>query len=169
MSNANTTQPSHLAHRLTANVKLLHKAALVSNNQVLILKRSNQAVSRPGKWDLPGGNSEWPVALQDNAKNIHQEDVAREIKEETSLSVPASNFLVHNLVYFATYFNADKQIYSVNCGWQVKDVIQQDQTQVEISSEHTDYRWISLSELTDYDFGPEDRDFEITTIQRAFK
>lgn len=156
-----------IPHQLTENVKLLHKTAIVVSNQVLILKRAADSKSRPGKWDLPGGNSEWPSNENDFVKNLHQLDIAREIKEETGLLVKPEIFAVENLVYFATYFNPQEQIYSINCGWQVRDVIEAPQDTVQISAEHTQYEWINLPQLNDFDFGPKERDFEKVTIRRA--
>jgi 8-oxo-dGTP pyrophosphatase MutT (NUDIX family) len=160
-------QITRIPHQLTQNVKLLHKAAIVVGGKVLILKRSADAKSRPQKWDLPGGNSEWPAQANDFAKNLHQADIAREIQEETGLLVDPQIFTVENLVYFATYFNPAKQLYSVNCGWQVLDIIKPPLESVKLSSEHTQFQWIRLNKLDNYDFGPKDRDFEMETIRRA--
>ncbi len=160
-------QITRIPHQLTQNVKLLHKAAIVFNNQALILKRAADAKSRPEKWDLPGGNSEWPAQITDNVKNLHQTDIVREIHEETGLAVDPQVFTVANLVYFATYFNSENQLYSVNCGWRVRDVVEAPLESVKLSSEHTQYQWIQLNQLDNYDFGPKDRDFEIETIRRS--
>ncbi len=156
-----------IPHQLTETVKLLHKTAIVTAGQALILKRAADSKSRPGKWDLPGGNSEWPSNQNDFAKNLHQLDIAREIKEETGLVVKPEVFTVDNLVYFTTFYNPQQQIYSINCGWQVRDVLEAPQDTVQISAEHTQYEWIHLSQLDEFDFGPAERDFEKATIRRA--
>lgn len=165
--------PAKIKHQLTSNVKLLHKVALVFEDRVLILKRAADAKSRPEKWDLPGGNSEWPTDTSSNLINPHQEDVAREISEETGLEVSKTEFSKENLVYFATYFEAEREIFSVNCGWVVyldKFLTNSDSaSSVKISSEHTDYQWITLDELVQYDFGGPDRDYETAIIRLALK
>jgi 8-oxo-dGTP pyrophosphatase MutT (NUDIX family) len=153
-------------HRLTEKVKLLHKVALVYQDKVLVLKRAENSASRPGKWDLPGGNSEWPTAASEIQKNLHQQDIAREIKEETGIKINADAFLEDNLVFFATFFEPDQQVYSINCGWGVPLKLDSE-PKVKISHEHQAYKWISLDELTNLDFGPADRDFEQLTIKRA--
>ncbi len=163
MMSANLKVP----HQLTHNVKLLHKVALVVEDEVLILKRSPQAKSRPGKWDLAGGNSEWPHHLSQAELNPHQLDVAREIKEETGIEVDPAWFSFDNLVYFATYFSPKKEIFSVNCGWQVTDLTAEAKQRVTISAEHTDYAWITLDQLDQYDFGGSDRDYETKIIRRV--
>jgi 8-oxo-dGTP pyrophosphatase MutT (NUDIX family) len=162
MSNSTTFSP----HQLTANVKLLHKAAIISQNKVLILKRSPSAFSRPGKWDLPGGNSEWPTKVSQPTINLHQQDIVREIQEEVNLQLDPQLFTEDNLVYFATYFEPDRQVYSVNCGWKAS-IKQALASTVKLSQEHTDLAWISLSQLDQYDFGGRARDFETKIIRRV--
>ncbi len=160
-----------IKHQLTSNVKLLHKVALVFQDKVLTLKRASDASSRPGKWDLPGGNSEWPENKGTNEINPHQLDVSREIEEETGFDVPTDTFTLQNLAYFATYFEAEREIFSVNCGWIVslEEFLSDHETtpQATISSEHTDYQWITLDQLDQYDFGGPERDYETAIIRRA--
>lgn len=157
-----------LAHQLTQDVKLLHKVALVSKNKILILKRSLNAKSRPGKWDLPGGNSEWPAEQAVNQVNLHQDDLVREILEETGITLSTESFLINNLIYFATFYEANRQIYSINCGWVVKlDRYLEELPSVLISNEHQDFTWITLSQLNEYDFGGPNRDYETAIIRKA--
>lgn len=157
-----TTAP----HQLTTHVKLLHKVALISNNKVLILKRAEQALSRPGNWDLPGGNSNWPFSVQAPTINLHQQDIVREIQEETGIVVSTPQFTEKTLVYFATFFEPDRQVYSINCGW----VIQLTPAQtppIQISAEHTEFAWITLDQLEQYEFGGVNRDYETKIIRQA--
>lgn len=159
-----------LKHQLTQDVKLLHKIALVADDQVLILKRSPTASSRPEKWDLPGGNSEWPADQSTIQINLHQPDLVREVQEETGIILGEKDFLIENLVYFATFFEPDKQLYSINCGWVVQlNYDFKDQPEIKLSLEHTDYSWISLSQLDYYDFGGLERDYETAIIRKALK
>lgn len=153
-------------HQLTSKVKLLHKVAIVSQKKVLILKRSVSAFSRPGKWDLPGGNSEWPSQLNEPTINLHQQDIVREVYEETGLKVAPETFNKDSLVYFATYFEPDREVYSINCGW-VVELESASTSTVKISQEHTEFAWISLEDLPNYDFGGNQRDFETCIIRRA--
>jgi 8-oxo-dGTP diphosphatase len=158
------TNSLHLPHQLTPHIKLLHKVGLVYQGKVLILKRADNVKSRPSKWDLPGGNSEWPQNIAVKELNPHQQDVAREIEEETGLKIAAADFTLKNLIYFSTYFEPNKQIFSINCGWQA--VLTDDSLpQITISNEHTEYVWITLSELENYDFGGPERDYETKIIR----
>ena len=164
MSKKSTFSP----HQLTDNVKLLHKIAIFNQDKVLILKRSDDAFSRPGKWDLPGGNSEWPAITSQQKINLHQQDIVREIKEEINLQLDFQHFTEKNLVYFATYFEPDRQVYSVNCGWKA-EIGDNAISTVRLSDEHTDLAWIKLAQLDQYDFGGKERDFETKIIRNVLQ
>lgn len=138
-----------IPHQLTENVKLLHKIVIKSGDRILLLKRSQEARSRPGCWDLPGGNSEWPETTS-SGFNLHAHDVLREIKEETSIEADVDLINQSNLVYFATYFDATKQIFTIICGWKIKFG---DQPAVALSNEHTEYIWADVAHLDSFDFG----------------
>jgi len=136
-------------HRLTDQVKILHKVAIVSNNQVLLLKRHGAAHSRPSKWDLPGGNAEWPVeSSQVLLEHLHRADATREVQEETGMILDEAQ--ITDPIFFDTFFETEKQVYTVVVGWLIKFA---NQPQVILSSEHTEFAWVSLSELKEYDFG----------------
>ncbi len=136
-------------HRLTNQVKILHKVAIVSNNQVLLLKRNAQAHYRPEKWDLPGGNAEWPTESDRVLlEHLHRGDAAREVQEETGMTLDEAQFITP--IFFDTFFETEKQLYTIVVGWLIQS---QRQSEVILSSEHTDSAWVSLTELQDYDFG----------------
>ncbi len=140
---------SFIPHMLTSNTKLLQKAVLFFDKKVLLLKRSLDSKSRAGKWDLPGGNSEWPQVNKD-LENSYKQDIVREIKEETCIDVSQDVFEYDNICYFGTYFQAQKQVYTIIVGW---SILLEKKEDVRISNEHIDFRWVSKQELDDYDFG----------------
>ncbi|HEX9817477.1 MAG TPA: NUDIX domain-containing protein [Patescibacteria group bacterium] len=152
---------------LTDTVKFLQKAAIIHEGKVLILKRLKNAQYRPGAWDLPGGNAEWPTSGQ-NLTDQHAQEVAREIEEETGISVKPTNFTDENLVHFTTYFEANRPLYSLICGWRV-ELIDQDPNAIVLSDEHTEWAWISPTELDAYDFGEPVGTYVKTIIRNAFK
>jgi len=160
-----------MKHQLTEKVKFLHKVAIVRNNQgqkeLLLLKRNSDSISRPNAWDLPGGNVEWPSSGQESFANLHQLDIAREVKEESNLSVEPSLFDLRHLIYFASYFEADKDVYSINCAWYL-DFSETDQAEIKISKEHQDFVWLSLNDLDNYDFGGDRGQFIKDIINKAF-
>jgi len=160
-----------MKQQLTDRVKFLHKVVIINSAsgqpQALILKRASDASSRPNAWDLPGGNAEWPAKMQESAANLHQLDIAREVKEESHLTVDPKLFNLDHLVYFSSYFEADRQIYTIICGWAV-EFRETDQADISISDEHQAQAWISRDELDDYDFAGEKGQFIKEMISSAF-
>lgn len=153
---------------LTENVKFLQKAAIAHEGKVLIMKRSEHSESRPGGWDLPGGNAEWPAHTQPTA-DVHREDIAREIKEETGWSFDPALFTDENLVHFMTYFEPAKSQYAFICGWRVMAPTEFDPQTLQLSNEHSDFKWILLSELDSYDFIEPAGAFIKTIIRNALQ
>lgn len=137
--------------QLADKVKFLQKAALVHEGKVLIMKRSDQAVSRPGGWDLPGGNAEWPT-LTELTANVHRAEIVREVIEETGWSFDENIFSDENLVHFSTYFEPARPNYAFICGWRVLVPTGFDPSTIKLSPEHKEYKWISVAELDTYDF-----------------
>lgn len=156
----NSTYP----HQLTENVKLLHKIAIIAGGEVLLLKRAMDSTNRPGCWDLPGGNSEWPETTI-SGFNLHAHDVVREIKEETHILADSTSINQTALIYFSTYFDANKQIYTVICGWKLT---LDNQPQVILSHEHSEYIWAEVAHLDSFDFGGAKGEFIKNIITNAF-
>jgi len=142
-----------LAHQLTAHVKLLQKAVLLSDDKVLILKRHPDSATRPNCWDLPGGNSEWPTNITTFTRGLHLQDLCREIEEETGIAVDPESVFRRDLVYFDTTFEPEKEMFTILCGWRHKLSGEQTLPPVATSSEHTEYQWVDPADLDQYDFG----------------
>lgn len=139
-----------IAHQLTENVKLLHKVVITADGKVLLLRRSSSAKTRPGKWDLPGGNSEWPVKYDTFANGLHRADIVREIQEETGLTANPDNFSAENLIYFDTTFEPEKQMFTIICGWHwPTNTVKK----IKISNEHQEAQWVGWEDIEHYDFG----------------
>jgi len=154
--------------QLTNDVKLLQKAVLKHSDRFLLLKRSTSENSRPLKWDLPGGNSQWPE-VSENTFGLHKMDVVREIKEETGIEVSLDRIKKENLSFFETFFDVKKEVFSVIIGWKVELPLDFDESSVRISNEHIEYRWVSLDELSDFDFGGKKGEFIVRMIKNACK
>ncbi len=158
---------------LQANVKLLQKAVLIHDGKFLILQRNEQAKSRPLCWDLPGGNSEWPEAIinsngaAQNQENLHQKDIAREILEETGITVFDEHFTFENMVLFRTFFEASSEVYSIITGWKVELPDDFERSLVQLSDEHINHKWVTFDELNEYDFGNKKGEFIKDVIRAA--
>lgn len=162
---------TNLAHQLTRQVKLLHKAVIINQDQVLILKRVAEVKSRPNCWDLPGGNSEWPASNTVSQFNLHQLDIKREIQEETGFLADQRIFDLPHLIYFSTFFDQTAEVYSIICGWRVLaseiENFKANQVQIQIK-EHSQYSWVNQANLSNYDFGQAKGKFLIEIINHAF-
>lgn len=135
-----------LNHQLTENVKVLQKAVLIHDGKCLVLKRSEKSQSRPGKWDLPGGNVEWLQEKQ-NVRDPHVAELLRELVEETGIIV--NDFDLENC-HVGTFFNAGEDMYTIILGWKIH---LSQIPEVKLSDEHTEYAWMALHEGPNYDFG----------------
>jgi 8-oxo-dGTP diphosphatase len=96
--------------------------------EFLLLRRSENSRTNPGKWDLPGGKV--------NPDESLKEGVVREVWEETGISiVPGDiagevNFELPKKRVIAIVFNG---------GYVVTDV--------KLSDEHREYAWVSLEDI----------------------
>ncbi len=160
-----------MKQQLTDRVKFLHKVAIIRYNeglkQALILRRNNDASSRPGAWDLPGGNAEWPELRQKSVANLHQADISREVKEESNLLVNKDIFDLQHLLYFSSYFETDRQVYTIICGWGLF-FTETDQAEIKISDEHQDLAWISQDQIDNYEFAGEKGQFIKEILHQTF-
>lgn len=155
-----------LPHQLTDHVKLLQKAVLIHHGEALLLKRSPASKSRPGKWDLAGGNSEWPE-IEESVFGLYRQDIAREIHEETGLTADPKYFDLDQLIFFDTFFDFNKQIYSVICGWKYELPTDFERTQIKLSPEHSEVQWLKLGNLNAVDFGGEHGEFLKRMVEKS--
>jgi 8-oxo-dGTP pyrophosphatase MutT (NUDIX family) len=157
-----------IAHQLTQNVKLLQKVALVQSGDVLVGRRAADPVRRPGCWDLPGGNSEWPEEGRVGF-GLHREDLVREILEETGVKVLSESIQHENMNFFETFFDAGKQVFSIIAGWRIELPEEFDRSGITLSSEHTESAWVSQDRLEMFDFGGEKGAFVKEIVSAALK
>ncbi len=124
-----------------ADFKIAVKALIVNDGKLLILKRANNDIHKPGIWEIPGGRT-----LDDEEP---EEALIRETKEETGLDIE-----VGREISVRDFTRDDKQeiemhIFLCNATHGLN---------VNLSPEHTQYEWIELnkckSKLTPF-FHPE--------------
>lgn len=113
-------------------VALIVKAVLLNEmGQVLVLRRSQTDVRRPGDIDFPGGTAE------------RGEDVleagAREIFEETGINIKARDL---KIVYtsMTEYESPKSVVIRVLCGAQVLN------PEITLSFEHDQFEWVAIAE-----------------------
>lgn len=124
------TEPEKRRYMFTDDMKFLQKAIVHHPRQdkFLALRRSDDAYSRPGSWDLPGGN----VLFGES----HLASLMKEISEETSLKVKDVR-----PIQVATKY--EKQTYYLFIGYSC----QATSSKAKTSDEHQEYRWVTKDEF----------------------
>ena len=107
------------------------KAIVIYHQKILILKRVRPSSDGLGYWELPGGGLEY-------GETPH-EALIRELKEETGLDIK-----IIKPVYTFTAIRPDYQ--TVGIGFLTITT----NDHVQLSHEHTDYQFVSSTELLQY-------------------
>ena len=99
-----------------------------SKGEFLLLKRSEDSNTNPGKWDLPGGKIE--------GEEILEEAVVREVWEETGITI-----VTGEIAGYITFELPEKRVIALvyDGGYVASDV--------KLSHEHTEYSWIPLGDI----------------------
>lgn len=102
-------------------------------NEVLLLKRSPEAVLGPGMWGFPAGHIEKPESPDDCAD--------RELKEEIG-----TNYLIRLINQIGpirdTFYGGIYEIYLYHFRWLNGEIT--------LNDEHTDYAWVSKTDYKNY-------------------
>lgn len=112
--------------------------ALIRNEkgEFLLLRRSENSRTNPGKWDLPGGKV--------NPDESLKEGVVREVWEETGISI-----VIGNIAGEVNFELPEKKVIAIvfNGGYVVTDV--------KLSYEHIEYTWVSFEKIIEMDELPD--------------
>lgn len=113
-----------------SNIKFFQKAIVLhpEGGRFLALKRQLHD-SSPGLWDFPGGGVEFG--------ELHTPALEREIWEESGLAIAASA-----VVEVMTKFDTAQGIYSIFVAHQCVAT----SSDVRLSDEHSEYRWVTPTE-----------------------
>ena len=130
----------------------LHRIALTAiiqkDGKYLITKRAENKKAFPGKWTVPGGGLEVDdyIDIEPTTKSGQwyyaiETALRREIKEEVNLEVDKPKYLLD-----LTFIRSDGTpvvILSYYCNYKFGEV--------KLDDDSTDYAWVSVDELDDYD------------------
>jgi len=111
-------------------IRVAQKAIIFNKNgNILTMRRSKTAPSRPLQWDLPGGDLEFSEDVKAG--------IIREIKEETGLEIKDLS-----VVDVASGINDINQFWVTICY-----IARPKTNQVILSYEHDDFRWVTPDEF----------------------
>jgi len=114
-------------------VKVAAHGLIKKNNKYLVTKRAESTTHKPGYWDIPGGTVKY-------GENVNKA-LKREFIEETGLKVKSKNLL---FVYDYLYRFPDKYRHQ----FQLVFECYCKSGKIKLNpSEHSEYRWVTLSEL----------------------
>ncbi len=120
------------------NIRVISKAAIFNDDNVLVLRRSSTDIKRPLEWDLPGG-------YIDESEDFIAGCV-REIKEETGLRFEPQNlYLAHAQSQANNSNGSDSLLIFVG---------RTNSKEIKLSHEHDKFKWVSLEQAIDGDTHP---------------
>jgi 8-oxo-dGTP diphosphatase len=114
-------------------------AAILEKDGRIIIAQRKRSDHLSGKWEFPGGKiepGETPEAC-----------LARELKEEFEIDVAVGNHL-GSTVYHYHHISIELMVYQAS--WVGGTITMND---------HNAYRWVSVDQLTEFDFAPADIPF----------
>lgn len=112
---------------------------IVKKGKFLLVKRSDNDSFLPGDWEIPGGKLEFGEQAEDGAK--------REILEETGLDVKIE-YLLASWEYEGILNDTQYVQLDFLC-------TPTDDSEVKLSEEHSDFKWITFDDLDKYEMTPE--------------
>jgi len=112
-------------------------AAILEKGGRILIDQRNSKYHLTGKWELPGGKIE-PIETP-------EECLARELKEEFDIDVSVGDFLGSNIQHYE-HISIELMAYRSSCNG----------TQITPKG-HKNYEWVTIDELSQYDFAPADR------------
>ena len=149
----------NMSRKYLEKVKFLQKIVLInSEGLILALKRTEakECHSRPGKWDLPGGNVDLSDYTNTQGNDIPTNSILREVSEETGLIASDVRPIYIDGIMMA------EQVCVILVGYEAKII----NSKVRLSHEHTQYSWVSPSEFLKLDIGI-DGEFLYKIVERS--
>ena len=112
-------------------------AAIIEKDGRILIDQRNSRYHLTGKWEFPGGKIE--------SGETPEECLARELEEEFAIEVSVGEFLGSSIQH---YEHISIELVAYRTFWDGKQIT---------SNGHKNYKWVSIDELSQYDFAPADR------------
>ncbi len=110
-------------------------AIIVKDNKILITQKGSKG-RFAHKWEFPGGKVD--------TGETPEECILRELFEELRIRIQVESFFCECI---HTYPEGQNIVLAYCCSWQSGEIT---------LTEHSDYKWVSVEELNQYDFTPAD-------------
>ncbi len=134
----------------TAKVLLVNRAIVINPaKKFLLIKRASSSSWKPSKWELPGGKLEEGQDI-----NFAME---REVFEETGLPAIVVSRLAYYSSHLLTQANVSNSNYIGLTLVELVGIAKTEHTEVIISKEHSDFRWVTLNDFMSLDVTDEAR------------
>jgi 8-oxo-dGTP diphosphatase len=121
-------------------------AAILFNNDQLLIAQRRSTGRLPNKWEFPGGKVE--------PGETPEECLKREMDEEFSIDVSVGEFLGESIYH---YDHGSIKLLAYRATWIAGDLILKDHKAIE---------WVKIDEIINYDFAPADIPF-VEKIRRG--
>lgn len=135
--------------------KVIVGGILIHNKKALIIKRSENDEAFPGLWEIPSGKKEQfeePVLA-----------LIREVKEEVGIDVTVKN----PVGVFS--FKVEK-LHELRDSTQINFLVKSnnDNIEVKLSSEHSEFAWVDLLTIGDFNISKETRKNIETALKQNY-
>lgn len=114
-------------------------AAILEKDGHIIIAQRKSSDHLSGKWEFPGGKIE--------PGETPEECLARELKEEFDIDVTIGEFIGSNVHH---YDHISIKLMAYRASWVGGEITMND---------HKAYRWVTIDQLTEFDFAPADVPF----------
>ena len=118
------------------------KAIIINNeNQILLIKRSNENTTDVGQWEVPGGKLEKGQLIEDSLKRELEEEVNIKLENfESNLASVSSRIITNNPDYRGITVVTITQLVKLN-----------NIPKITLSHEHDEYKWVSKEQALKMD------------------
>ena len=114
-------------------------AAILEKDGRILIDQRNSKYHLTGKWEFPGGKIE--------AGETPEECLARELNEEFDIEVSIGDHLGSNIHH---YDHISIELLAYCAFWDGGKIN---------STDHKDFKWVTIDELDQFDFAPADQPF----------
>jgi 8-oxo-dGTP diphosphatase len=123
-------------------ILVITRAIIIQGKKFLLVKRAAHETYQPGIWEFPGGKL-------DDGQDISTA-LEREVLEETDLAITP----IDKLAFFRSGIVTNNEKYNGITFIEIFGLAKALGGKAKLSEEHSDFRWISLSDIDEFEVNP---------------